>query len=77
VFVTNGGYNGVQQVLVGNNQDSDYGSSDNKPPLSLNFDVNAPKKINLSKTLLASGHFGGHLDLGAANRKKQTKQANE
>jgi hypothetical protein len=50
VFVTNGGYNGVQQVLVGNNQDSDYGSSDNKPPLSLNFDVNAPKKINLSKT---------------------------
>jgi hypothetical protein len=35
VFVTNGGYNGVQQVLVGDNQDSDYGSSDNKPPLSL------------------------------------------
>ncbi len=52
VFVTNGGYNGVQQVLAGDNQDSDYGSSDNKPPLSLNFDVNAPKKVNLSKTSL-------------------------
>jgi NAD(P)-dependent dehydrogenase (short-subunit alcohol dehydrogenase family) len=44
VFVTDGGYNGVQQVLAGDNQDSDYGSSDKKPPLSLNFDVIAPRE---------------------------------
>jgi hypothetical protein len=54
VFVTNGGYNGVQQVLVGNNQDSDYGNSDNKPPLSLNFDVNAQKRSIFQKLAFIS-----------------------
>jgi NAD(P)-dependent dehydrogenase (short-subunit alcohol dehydrogenase family) len=44
VFVTNGGYNGVQQVLAGDNQNNDYDSSDKKPPLSLNFAVNAPRE---------------------------------